>query len=206
MQIVIPLGLAYLAHQDSHRTSCLKFVPTESDMQMAGDIRIQKARARWQRVNQSINAGYTRRNTSSLCSLASTGSADRPHLPLEWDIPQKAHKIEHPYCLVKWSYYIRIVWVTFGRYLFYIYTFNNKVDVQNIKDLEEKPMIGVFSKVTELRTIIWMFMCMCVRVGICITYTYFKMRNLPKTSVLNIVSGPIQRVFTLLKNFNPIKV
>ena len=27
-------------------------------MQMAGDIRIQKARARWQRVHQSINAGY----------------------------------------------------------------------------------------------------------------------------------------------------
>lgn len=73
---------------------------------MAGDIRIQKARARWQRVNQSINAGYTRRNTSSLCSLASSRAASSPATAPASTmsrIPQKTHEIKHPCRLVKWS-------------------------------------------------------------------------------------------------------
>lgn len=60
-------------------------------MQMRDDIRIQKARARWQRVNQSINAGYARRNTSSLCSLVSSErrAAARGWAHLPGDIPRE---------------------------------------------------------------------------------------------------------------------
>lgn len=72
MQMSYPhASVSSASHHGSHRSSCLKFARRDSDMQMRRDIRIQKARARWQRVNQSINAGYSRSNTSSLCSLTS---------------------------------------------------------------------------------------------------------------------------------------
>lgn len=73
-------------------------------MQMRRDIRIQKARARWQRVNQSINAGYSRSNTSSLCSLASSRERADHTCPADVSgIPQKPTELSPLNLLRKWA-------------------------------------------------------------------------------------------------------